>query len=411
MYDWIVMWEWIAFLIKWIHVITAIAWIGSSFYFIALDLSLNRDIEGPADGEEWQVHGGGFYHIQKYLVAPSEMPEHLTWFKWESYATWLSGFAVLVIVYWFGSELYLIDPEISNISTLQAIMISGGSLILTWLIYDFLCRSNLSNYPTILMLVLYFLLVALAFCFSNLLSGRAALLHLGAITATIMTANVFFIIMPNQRIVVSDLKMGKKPDPKYGKIAKLRSTHNNYLTLPVIFLMLSGHYPLAFGTHYNWIIASIIFIIGVLIRHYFNSKHSRKKLPNWTWGASAILFLIAMWLSTEPFIQKDVKVSTQQPHSTFKNHFAEAKGYTEVKEIVSARCTVCHAIKPAWASLYWPPKGVVLESDLDIQMQAKLIFLHAGVSRSMPPGNLSGISERERQVIREWYRSGIQLGS
>ena len=168
MYDWIVMWEWIAFLVKWIHVITAIAWIGSSFYFIALDLSLNRDIDGPADGEEWQVHGGGFYHIQKYLVAPSEMPEHLTWFKWESYATWLSGLVVLVIVYWFGSELYLIDPEISNISSLQAIMISGGSLILTWLIYDFLCRSNLSNYPTILMLVLYLLLVALAFCFSNL---------------------------------------------------------------------------------------------------------------------------------------------------------------------------------------------------------------------------------------------------
>ena len=177
MYDLIVMWEWIGFLLRWVHVITAIAWIGSSFYFIALDLSLNRNIKGLADGEEWQVHGGGFYHIQKYMVAPSEMPEHLTWFKWESYFTWLSGFAVLVVVYWFGADLYLVDPQVSNISSTMAIFISGGSLVICWLIYDFLCRSKLKNSPTALMLVLYVLLVGLALFFSNFLSGKAALLH------------------------------------------------------------------------------------------------------------------------------------------------------------------------------------------------------------------------------------------
>lgn len=411
MYDLIVMWEWIGFLLRWVHVITAIAWIGSSFYFIALDLSLNRNIKGLADGEEWQVHGGGFYHIQKYMVAPSEMPEHLTWFKWESYFTWLSGFAVLIVVYWFGADLYLVDPQVSNISSTMAIFISGGSLVICWLIYDFLCRSKLKNSPTALMLVLYVLLVGLALFFSNFLSGKAALLHLGAVTATIMTANVFLVIMPNQRVVVADLKLGKVPDSKYGSIAKIRSIHNNYLTLPVIFLMLSAHYPLAFGTHYNWMIASIIFIIGVLIRHYFNSKHARKRLPNWTWGLSAILFIIIMWLSTEPFISKLENTSLGEQSSNLDTKFARASGFNEVKDIVSARCTVCHAAEPAWEGLYWPPKGVVFETPEDIQLNAKFIFLHSGLSKSMPPGNLSGITEKEREIIRKWYREAKKLGS
>ena len=411
MYDLIVMWEWIGFLLRWVHVITAIAWIGSSFYFIALDLSLNRNIKGLADGEEWQVHGGGFYHIQKYMVAPSEMPEHLTWFKWESYFTWLSGFAVLIVVYWFGADLYLVDPQVSNISSTMAIFISGGSLVICWLIYDFLCRSKLKNSPTALMLVLYVLLVGLALFFSNFLSGKAALLHLGAVTATIMTANVFLVIMPNQRVVVADLKLGKVPDSKYGSIAKIRSTHNNYLTLPVIFLMLSAHYPLAFGTHYNWMIASIIFIIGVLIRHYFNSKHARKRLPNWTWGLSAILFIIIMWLSTEPFISKLENTSLGEQSSNLDTKFARASGFNEVKDIVSARCTVCHAAEPAWEGLHWPPKGMVFETSEDIELNAKFIFLHSGLSKSMPPGNLSGITENERDIIRKWYRAAKKLGS
>jgi len=283
MYDFAVFWDWMAFAVRWLHVITAIAWIGSSFYFIALDLGLNRDIPGPADGEEWQVHGGGFYHIQKYLVAPERMPEHLTWFKWESYATWLSGAALLMIVYWVGGELYLIDAQKADLALWQGILISAASLTVGWLVYDFLCKSGLGERPTLLMVLLFVLLVAMGWGYNQIFTGRAMMLHLGAFTATIMTANVFFIIMPNQRIVVDDLKNGRTPDPKYGKIAKLRSTHNNYLTLPVVFLMLSNHYPLAFATQYNWIIAALVFLMGVTIRHYFNTRHARGGDPTWTW--------------------------------------------------------------------------------------------------------------------------------
>jgi len=262
MYDIAVLWAWAEFAVRWTHVVTAIAWIGSSFYFIALDLGLNRSIPGPADGEEWQVHGGGFYHIQKYLVAPEAMPEHLTWFKWESYATWLSGAALMMIVYWVGGELYLVDTTKADLALWQAIVISAASLSIGWLVYDFMCKSALGDKPTVLMLLLFALLVAMSWGYHQIFTGRAALLHLGAFTATIMTANVFFIIMPNQRIVVADLKAGRKPDSKYGKIAKLRSTHNNYLTLPVVFLMLSTHYPLSFATEYSWLIAALVFLMG-----------------------------------------------------------------------------------------------------------------------------------------------------
>ena len=276
MYDWVVLWEWVAIAARWTHVITAIAWIGSSFYFIALDLGLRQTPSLPplAHGEEWQVHGGGFYHIQKYLVAPEMMPEHLTWFKWESYATWLSGFAMLVLVYYLGSDLYLIDPNVADLTTWQAIAISLGTLAFGWISYDLICKSRFGDDNTRLMLGLYVILVGMAWGYTQVFTGRAALLHLGAFTATIMSANVFMIIMPNQRIVVADLKAGRKPDPKYGKIAKQRSTHNNYLTLPVIFLMLSNHYPLIFATEYNWLIASLVFLMGVTIRHWFNSKHA-----------------------------------------------------------------------------------------------------------------------------------------
>ncbi|NNE86664.1 MAG: urate hydroxylase PuuD, partial [Silicimonas sp.] len=280
MYDIAVLWSWAEFAVRWLHVITAIAWIGSSFYFIALDLGLNRNIDGPADGEEWQVHGGGFYHIQKYLVAPEAMPEHLTWFKWESYATWLSGAALLMIVYWVGGALYLIEPAKADLALWQGILISAASLSIGWLVYDFLCKSPLGEKPTTLMVLLFALLVAMSWGYHQIFTGRAALLHLGAFTATIMTANVFAIIMPNQRIVVADLKAGRTPDPKYGKIAKLRSTHNNYLTLPVVFLMLSTHYPLSFATDYSWLIAALTFLMGVTIRHWFNSQHARSGSPH-----------------------------------------------------------------------------------------------------------------------------------
>ena len=246
MYEFAIVWDWLAFAVRWLHVITAIAWIGSSFYFIALDLGLRKVPHLPpgAYGEEWQVHGGGFYHIQKYLVAPEHMPEHLTWFKWESYATWLSGFAMLCIVYYAGAGLFLVDRSVLDIPAWAAIVISLASLSIGWLLYDNLCKSRLANNPTMLMVLLFVILVAMAWGYTHVFTGRAALLHLGAFTATIMSANVFMVIIPNQEIVVADLKAGRTPDPKYGAIAKLRSTHNNYLTLPVLFLMLSNHYPL-----------------------------------------------------------------------------------------------------------------------------------------------------------------------
>jgi len=405
MYDLAVMTDWLGFAVRWLHVITAMAWIGSSFYFIALDLGLRKVPHLPvgAHGEEWQVHGGGFYHIQKYLVAPENMPEHLTWFKWESYSTWLSGAALLVLVYWAGAEMYLIDYDKIELSTFQAIAISGGSLAIGWILYDMLCKSRLGEHPTALMLLLFVILVTMAWGYNQVFTGRAALLHLGAFTATIMTANVFLIIMPNQRIVVKDLQEGRAPDAKYGKIAKLRSTHNNYLTLPVIFLMLSNHYPLAFATEHNWIIASLVFLLGVLIRHYFNSMHARKGKPVWTLGASAVIFVLIMWLSSAPmFRDYDWQAEVIVPEQM--QYIVEAEGYGEVHDIVMGRCSMCHNPEPTWSGMMWPPKAVRLDNDAQIALNARAIYLHAGLSHAMPPGNVTGMTDDERAQIIRWYR-------
>ncbi|MBY6082026.1 urate hydroxylase PuuD [Ruegeria arenilitoris] len=404
MYEFAVFWDWMAFAVRWLHVITAIAWIGSSFYFIALDLGLNRDIPGPADGEEWQVHGGGFYHIQKYLVAPERMPDHLTWFKWESYATWLSGAALLMIVYWVGGELYLIDAQKADLALWQGILISAASLTVGWLIYDFLCKSGLGERPTLLMLLLFVLLVAMGWGYNQIFTGRAMMLHLGAFTATIMTANVFFIIMPNQRIVVDDLKNGRTPDPKYGKIAKLRSTHNNYLTLPVVFLMLSNHYPLAFATEYNWIIAALVFLMGVTIRHYFNTRHARSGNPTWTWLVTALLFIAIMWLSTAP-MYKPLEGAEAQPLTQFEERFVQASGFEEAHDVVLGRCSMCHARDPVWDGILWAPKGVLLETEGDIARNAEQIYLQAGVSHAMPPANVTYMEPEDREAIIRWFRN------
>ncbi|MEM0946760.1 MAG: urate hydroxylase PuuD [Pseudomonadota bacterium] len=405
MHDFAIIWDWLAFAVRWLHVITAIAWIGSSFYFIALDLGLNRDIPGPADGEEWQVHGGGFYHIQKYLVAPAEMPAHLTWFKWESYATWLSGAALLAVVYWAGAELYLIDTGKVDLAAWQAIAISAGSLVIGWLIYDALCNSALGERPTTLMLLLFAVLVAMSWAYNQVFTGRAALLHLGAFTATIMSANVFLIIIPNQKIVVADLVAGRVPDAKYGKIAKLRSTHNNYLTLPVIFLMLSNHYPLAFGTHWSWLIAVLVFLMGVTIRHFFNSMHARRGRPHWTWAATAVIFIAIMWLSTAPPLP-DARAEAA-PLSPTAIAFAGSPGFSEVADLVRGRCSMCHAREPVWQGIRWAPKGVMLETDAQIAGTARDIYLQSGASHAMPPGNVTWMEPDERAQIRNWYRAGV----
>jgi uncharacterized membrane protein len=403
MYEFALIWDWLAFAVRWLHVITGIAWIGSSFYFIALDLGLRKvpDLPPGAYGEEWQVHGGGFYHIQKYLVAPERMPEHLTWFKWESYATWLSGFAMLAIVYYAGAELYLVDRNVLDIPAWTAILISLATLSVGWLLYDNLCKSRLAANPTLLMVILFAILVAMAWGYTHVFTGRAALLHLGAFTATIMSANVFLVIIPNQEIVVADLKAGRTQDPKYGAIAKLRSTHNNYLTLPVLFLMLSNHYPLAFATEYNWIIASLVFLMGVTIRHYFNTLHARKGNPNWTWLATAVIFILIMWLSTAPGSQRE-ELATLTP---MQQRFAEAGDFTAVADTVRGRCSMCHATESVWPGVPRAPKGVILETDAEIAAHAREIYLQAGRSHAMPPGNVTEMEPGERRLIVDWYRS------
>ena len=396
--------EWAGFAIRWLHVITAMAWIGSSFYFIALDLGLRRapDLPPGAHGEEWQVHGGGFYHIRKYLVAPSQMPEHLTWFKWESYSTWLSGAALLALVYWAGAELYLLAPD-SPLDLWQGIAVSGGSLALGWLIYDRLCKSGMAERPTLLMLLLFVLLTAMGWAYTQVFTGRAMMLHLGAFTATIMTANVFFVIMPNQRIVVADLQAGREPDAKYGRIAKLRSTHNNYLTLPVIFLMLSNHYPLAFATQWNWVIAALVFLMGVTIRHFFNSMHARQGRPWWTWGLTALIFAVIVWLSAlSPNAGQEATLTPAQTRLT------EAPGFDAVQEIVMTRCSMCHAAEPLWPGLAHAPGNVILESPADIARHARPLYLQAGLSHAMPPANLTWMEPAERQALVAWFRAAAR---
>jgi len=400
----IILHDWAALAIRWVHVVTAFAWIGSSFYFIALDLGLQKapGLPDKAHGEEWQVHGGGFYHITKYLVAPERLPEHLTWFKWESYSTWLSGVAMLMVLYWAQSELYLIDPAKLALAPWGAMLISALSLAVGWVIYDRLCKSRLGENPTTLMLLLFVALVAMAWGYDQVFTGRAALLHLGAFTATIMTANVAMIIIPNQRIVVADLKAGRTPDPKYGKIAKLRSTHNNYLTLPVVFLMLSNHYPLVFASRWNWLIAALVFLMGVTIRHFFNTMHARKPAPWWTWAATAALFLAAAFLSaqgTQRLDDEDTALTTAEARLVGDAHF------DEVRDIVLGRCSMCHAAEPGWPGIATAPKRVVLETDAQIARHAREIFLQSGLTGAMPPANVSFIEPQERALLRAWFDS------
>ena len=400
--DYAILWEWLSFAIRWTHVITAIAWIGSSFYFIALDLGLRKTPSLPplAHGEEWQVHGGGFYHIQKYLVAPDFLPEHLTWFKWEAYFTWLSGFVLLVVVYYFGADLFLIDKHVLDVPAWAGILISLGSIIAGWLIYDQLCKSPIGQWTGGLMLALFAVLTAAAYGYTLLFSGRAAMLHMGAFTATIMAANVAMIIIPNQRIVVADLKAGRVPDAKYGKIAKQRSLHNNYLTLPVIFFMLSSHYPLAFATHWNWLIASLIFLEGAVIRHWFNTHHAKKGNPHWTWAVAVVIFIVIAWLSSAG----KPGDSNEEVASASAGPFLAASHFPAVRDVILGRCSMCHAAEPVYEGVLEAPKNVHLDSDAAIANHAEQIAIQAGYSVAMPPGNVSEITPAERALIVAWYR-------
>src|SRR5215470_11143986 len=263
--------EWASVLVRWLHVIAAIGWIGSSFYFIHLDLSLKRrdDLPPGVKGEAWQVHGGGFYHMVKYLLAPARMPDELTWFKWEAYTTWLSGAALLVLVYYLAADLFLVDKSVLALSARAAILISAGSVAFGWLIYEALCRSPLGRHDAALALVGYVFLVAFTYGFTHVFSGRGAFVQVGALIGTIMVANVFVVVIPNQKKTVAALIAGTNPLAQWGEQGKQRSVHNNYLTLPVVFLMISNHYPLLFATRFNWLIVAIVLAIGPIIRHFF----------------------------------------------------------------------------------------------------------------------------------------------
>jgi uncharacterized membrane protein len=387
--------EWVGLIFRWLHVVAAIGWIGSSFYFIHLDLSLKPRKELPEGvyGEAWQVHGGGFYHILKYLVAPAKMPDELTWFYWEAYATWLSGFALVIIVYYLDADLFLVDKSVLDLTPIQAGLFSLVSLVLAWLLYEAACRSAFAkNHELAFVIIGYIFLVALTYAFTHVLSGRGAFNQIGAIIGTIMVANVFLTIIPNQRKTVAALIAGEKPNPEYGVVGKQRSVHNNYLTLPVILLMISNHYPLLYATRYNWVIVAIVLALGPIIRHFYNSRHAGKGSPWWTWGVAAAGMIAIGFLSAAG--PREAKTSTAMP--TFK----------AVENIISSRCSPCHAAEPVWANITTAPRGILLDDAEHIRTNARIIGRNAAWSNAMPPGNITEMTPDERAVLAAWLDAG-----
>ncbi len=404
--------EWGGFLIRWTHVVAAIAWIGASFYFMHLDASIRPAPALPkgAGGEAWEVHGGGFYQVRKYLVAPKSMPEHLIWHKWQSYSTWLSGFALLCWVYYAQADLYLIDPAVRQISPLAGAAIGIGGLIVGWLIYDGLNRSRLSDAPIMLSGAVFVILMLFAFGFQQVFSGRAAMLHTGAVIATWMTANVFFVIIPNQRKTVAALIARQQPDPAWGKQAKNRSSHNNYLTLPVLFFMLSGHYPLAWSTPYAWAIVGLVVVTGGVVRHFYNARHAGQGDPWWTWGVAAACIVLAAFISvvSSPAQRERYGLASADAPGTAQAAAAPANGAAaglppdDVVTIVTGKCSMCHAPEPLWPGLASAPKGVLLDTPEHIARFAPAIRMQAVLTHAMPPNNITGVEPEERQQLAMW---------
>ena len=399
--DWRILFtEWADFLIRWVHVIAGVTWIGSSFYFVHLDLSLRKRDGLPqgVGGEAWQVHGGGFYNMMKYTVAPSHLPQELTWFKWEAYWTFISGFSLLCWHYFAHADLYLIDKTVMDLTPWQAVSISLVVLVMGWVIYDFLCRSKLGDNELALGVVGFLFLVAIAFGLTRVFSGRGAFILLGALIGTIMVANVAMNIMPNQKKTVAALIAGQPPNPAYGKTAKSRSLHNNYLTLPVIFLMVSNHYPLAFASKWNWLIITLVRVIGGVIRHFFNSQHAHRGSPWWTWAVAAACFIGVILLSG---VSREGGTAGLTPAPAAKVKFAQ------VEEIVTSRCSMCHMAEPVWDGVHVPPKGVMLDTPERIRLHADQIYVQAVMTRAMPPGgNLTELSEDDRKLLAAWVQGG-----
>ena len=393
-------WLWSEMIVRWVHVIAGVAWIGSSFYFIALDLSLKPGKELPkeANGQAWQVHGGGFYNMVKYLVAPKKMPEELTWFKWEAYSTWISGMALMSLVYYGSASLYMIDLEVLDITQLQAVFLSLGGIVIGWIIYDGLCRSPLGKNDLILALAGLVFLVLLSFIYTQVFSHRGAFMQMGVTIGTMMVANVAMVIIPGQKKVVQALKAGDDPNPIYGVRGKQRSLHNNYLTLPVIFVMIGGHYPIIFATEYSWLILGLILIIGALIRHFFNTKHKGLPAPYWTWLAASILTVFSVLLSyagaptNNVYEVSNLKMTKEEIHKT-------------AVELVIERCSSCHAREPLWEGLAFAPKGIHLETEEEVLKMANEIYWQSAASWAMPPGNIIWLEDEERVLLSDWHAS------
>jgi uncharacterized membrane protein len=389
--------EVLGMLLRWLHVIAGIAWVGSSFYFVWLDDSLDPPPAGSVEakkgvsGELWAVHGGGFYNPQKYAVAPAALPEKLHWFKWEAYTTWLSGTALLVIVYWMRAQAMMVDPSVAQLTSAHAVWIGIASMVGSWFVYDLLCRSPLGRHDGLLAFVVFGLLTLLAWELSRTLGGRAAYIHVGTSIGTIMAANVFFVIIPGQKRMVAAMRAGLKPNPIDGARGKQRSVHNNYFTLPVVFLMISNHYAATYAHPHAWAVLALIAAAGVLIRHFFNRRH--KGVFAWQYlAASAVLLGVVTWW-TAPHIQPLPPVTGPVT-------------LDRVRAIVGQRCIVCHSQSPTFPGITQPPAGVILQNADGVVQNAQRIYQQVVVTRIMPLGDATHMTDEERAVISAWVIAG-----
>ncbi|KUR75627.1 urate hydroxylase PuuD [Novosphingobium sp. FSW06-99] len=385
--------EWLNLAIRWLHLTAGIAWIGSSFYFVWLDNHLTPPASGDASGEVWSVHGGGFYHAQKYPVAPKHMPDDLHWFKWEAYFTWLSGFSLLVLVYYWNAATFLIDPAKAALAPWQAVAIGLSALVLGWLFYDLACKSPLGRNNRLLGAVWFAFLLGAAFALNAVFQARGAYLHIGAMLGTVMAANVFFVIIPNQRKVVADLISGRTPDPALGKAGKQRSLHNNYMTLPVLFIMISPHYPMTYGAERPWLVLALLGLTGVAVRHVFNLRHRAQP----TGAAMALAAVLALISVTYVSLEKaaPAKAATAGPVT-----------YAEVQPIFARHCMACHSKHPTNPAFATPPLGVELDSYAHASAVAQRIKAVAVDAQIMPLGNTTGITLDERRKLGAWIAAG-----
>lgn len=415
--------EWLNLSIRWVHMITGIAWIGASFYFVWLENNLNR--KNPRDGlsgDLWAIHGGGIYHLEKYKLAPPKMPDNLHWFKWEAYFTWMSGVALLTVVFYLNPTLYLIAPGV-DLSPAAAIGIGIGSLVAGWFIYDLLCDSPLGKQPALLGLILFVLVIGAAWGFTQVFSGRGAYIHVGALIGTIMVGNVFRIIMPAQRALVKAIEENRTPDPALPAKGLLRSRHNNYFTLPVLFIMISNHFPSTYGSQYNWLILAGIAVIAVLVRHYFNTRHESNSFA-WTLPAGA-LGMICLAFVTSPNYKAatpaPVVSAPQAPASAPAQAAEQPSGqapqasassgspqFDKVHSVIQERCTVCHSAKPTSPLFTAAPAGVMFDTPQQIQALAPKIQAQAVASQIMPLGNITQMTPEERELIGSWIAQGAR---